>query len=139
MIARILADLVLVLHLAFVIFIILGGLLGLRWRSVLYVHVPTLVWGILVQCFFFVCPLTALENWLRRLGGEAGYAGGFIEHYILMLLYPRISYWLQAMLGLALIGINLIVYSYLFMRRTREDRILSGTGATQQLIGPDSH
>src|SRR5690349_16661407 len=139
MIARVLADLVLVLHLAFVLFIILGGLLGLRWRAVLYVHLPTLVWGILVQCFFFICPLTALENWLRRLGGEAGYEGGFIEHYILMLLYPRISYWFQAMLGLVLVMINLVVYSYLFRRRARGRRICPSAGATQELIGPDSH
>jgi hypothetical protein len=138
MIARILADLVLVLHLAFVLFIILGGLLILRWRALLYVHLPTLVWGILVQCFFFICPLTALENWLRRLGGEAGYEGGFIEHYILMLLYPRISYWFQAMLGLMLIIINLVVYSYLFRHRTRGRRILSGGPAAQDLIRPDS-
>jgi hypothetical protein len=126
MIVRLLADFVLVLHLAFVIFIVLGGLLGLRWRSVLYVHLPTLVWGVLVQCFFFVCPLTALENWLRRLGGEAGYAGGFIEHYILLLLYPRISYWFQAMLGLALIIINLAVYSYVFISRGQKARRAQG-------------
>jgi hypothetical protein len=137
MIARILADLVLVIHLAFVVFIVLGGLLALRWRSVLYVHLPTLVWGVLVQCFFFVCPLTALENWLRRLGGEAGYTGGFIEHYILLLLYPKISHWFQAMLGLVLIGINLAVYLYLFRQRTRGPGILSGARAAQQLFEPE--
>ena len=137
MLARVLADLVLVLHLAFVLFIILGGLLALRWRALLYVHLPTLVWGVLVQCFFFICPLTALENWLRRLGGQAGYEGGFIEHYILMLLYPRISYSFQAMLGLVLIIINLVVYSYLFRHRTRGRGIHTGARAAQQLIQPE--
>jgi hypothetical protein len=114
MIYRILADAVLVFHFAFVIFIIFGGLLVLRRRSILYAHLPALVWGILVQIFLWQCPLTPLENWFRQLGGEAGYSGGFIEHYILMLLYPGIGFWVHILLGLLLLATNLAVYLYVF-------------------------
>lgn len=119
MIYRFLADAVLVVHLVFVSFVVLGGLLVLRWRVFVWLHLPTLVWGILVQCFFWKCPLTPLENRLRRLGGEAGYTGGFIEHYISLLLYPDISLWFQATLGLVLVSINLTVYSSIFARRSQ--------------------
>ncbi|HXH69777.1 MAG TPA: DUF2784 domain-containing protein [Pyrinomonadaceae bacterium] len=114
MIYRILADAVLVSHFAFVIFIIFGGLLVLRRRIVLFIHLPALVWGIFVQIFLWQCPLTPLENWFRHLGGEAGYSGGFIEYYILMLLYPGIGFWIHILLGLILLAINLAVYSYVF-------------------------
>jgi hypothetical protein len=114
MIFRFLADLVLVFHFAFVIFVIFGGLLILRRRIVLFVHLPALVWGILVQTFLWQCPLTPLENWFRQSGGEAGYEGGFIEHYILILLYPSIGFWVHIMLGIVLLAINLAVYSYVF-------------------------
>ena len=114
MIFRFLADLVLVFHFAFVIFVIFGGLLILRRRIVLFVHLPALVWGILVQAFLWQCPLTPLENWFRQSGGEAGYEGGFIEHYILILLYPSIGFWVHIMLGIVLLAINLAVYSYVF-------------------------
>ncbi len=114
MIYRILADVVLVFHFAFVIFVIFGGLLVLRRRIVLFVHLPALLWSILIEFFLWQCPLTPLENWLRQAGGEAGYEGGFIEHYILMLLYPGIGFWIHIFLGTVLAAINIAVYSYVF-------------------------
>ena len=114
MIYRILADAVLVFHFAFVIFVIFGGLLVLRRRAVLFAHLPALLWGVLVELFLWQCPLTPLENWFRQAGGEAGYEGGFVEHYILILLYPGIGFGIHILLGLGLLAINLAVYSYVF-------------------------
>lgn len=113
---RILAELVLVIHFCFVLFVVLGGLLSLRWRFVLWLHLPAFVWGILVQCFYWACPLTPLENWLRRLGGEAGYTGGFVEHYISAILYADVSPRFQFALGLLLIGVNVLIYAWVFTR-----------------------
>jgi uncharacterized membrane protein YhhN len=82
MLFRALADGVLVVHLAFVLFVVLGGLLALRWPRVAWVHVPVALYGAAIEYVGFICPLTPLEVWLRERGGEAGYQGGFVEHYI---------------------------------------------------------
>ena len=119
MIYRVLAETVLVLHFCFVLFVALGGLLALRWRLVVWLHLPSVAWGVLVQCFFLGCPLTVAENWLRHSGGGAGYRGGFIEHYISAILYADVSRQFQAMLGLLLIVLNLAVYGYIIPRRRR--------------------
>ncbi len=120
MLYRFLADLVLIAHFAFVLFAVLGGLAALRWRAALWLHLPVLVWGILVQCANWTCPLTPLENWFRHLGGDAGYAGGFIEHHITALLYPQhITFELRFILGLALLTVNLLVYSYVLFFHPR--------------------
>lgn len=114
---RILADLVLTLHFCFVLFVAFGGLLALRRRWVASLHLPAVVWGVLVECFFWACPLTTLENSLRGLGGESGYTDGFIDHYVSAVLYARISPQFRMTLGLLLIGLNLLVYWYVFRRR----------------------
>ncbi|HEV8158064.1 MAG: DUF2784 domain-containing protein [Acidobacteria bacterium] len=114
---RILADLVLTLHFCFVLFVVFGGLLALRRRWVASLHLPAVVWGVLVECFFWACPLTTLENSLRQLGGESGYTDGFIDHYVSAILYARISPQFRITLGLLLIGLNLLVYWYVFRRR----------------------
>ncbi len=111
---RILAELVLVLHLCFIIFVVFGGLLIVCRRYFIWLHFPALVWGILVECFFWTCPLTTFENSLRELSGEAGYSNGFIDYYISAILYTEISPQLRLTLGLLLIGFNLFVYSYAF-------------------------
>ena len=105
------ADLVLVAHLAFVAFVAVGGLLVLRWRRLAWVHVPVALWGIAIACVGFVCPLTPLENRLRRLGGEGGYEGGFIEHYVTALLYPAgLTRQAQLVIGALALAINVVVY-----------------------------
>src|ERR687897_3262418 len=83
-----LADGIVVLHLAFVLFVVFGGLLALRWPRVAWVHVPVALYGAIIEFVGFICPLTPLEIWLRARGGEAGYEGAFIEHYITAALYP---------------------------------------------------
>ena len=106
------ADLVLVIHLAFVLFVVLGGLLVLRWPRLAWVHVPVAIYGALIQFIGFTCPLTPLEVWLRRRGGEAGYNGGFIEQYITATLYPSgLSREAHIALGVGVLLLNGIVYA----------------------------
>lgn len=122
MVYRWLADAVLVIHLAFVLFVVLGGLLTLRWPRLAWVHVPVALYGAAIEFIGFICPLTPLENSLRRQGGEAGYAGGFLEHYVTAALYPSgLTREIQIALGVALLVLNAVVYAMLF-RRTRSKR-----------------
>lgn len=110
MIYRGAADFIFILHFCFVLFVVFGGLLVLRRRSFLYLHVPALLWGVAVELLRLPCPLTRLENYLRALGGEAGYAGGFIEYLVSFVIYPEISAAFQMFLGVSLIAFNLYVY-----------------------------
>lgn len=117
MLYHIAADLVVLLHLAFVVFVVLGGLAALRWRKVAWVHVPAAVWGALIEFRGWICPLTPLENHLRRLAGEEGYTGGFIEHYLIPILYPPgLTHRFQVALGIAVVVINVLVYTFYFSR-----------------------
>ena len=106
-----LADLILVLHLAFVLFVVLGGLLALRWPRLAWVHLPAAVWGIGIEFLGGICPLTPLEVSLRERAGEAGYRGGFIEHYVTAWLYPAgLSRSVQLLLGAVVLAINVTIY-----------------------------
>jgi hypothetical protein len=114
------ADLVVAVHFLFVLFVVLGGLLVLRWPRVAYIHIPAALWGAGIELAGGICPLTPLENSLRREAGSAGYSGGFIEHYILPILYPSaLTRDIQLMLGLLVLAANLSIYAYVFRRRKR--------------------
>jgi hypothetical protein len=127
MLYRALADVVVGLHLAFVLFVVLGVLLVVRWPWVAWVHVPCALWGTLIELAGWVCPLTPLENRLRTLGSEAGYRTGFIEHYVLSALYPAgLTRGIQLALGFGALGINLALYGWLWRRTTRADRSQDG-------------
>ena len=116
---RWLADTVVALHFAFVLFVVLGGLLVLRWRRVAWIHIPVAVYGALIEFAGFICPLTPLENWLRRRSGEQGYPGGFIEHYLLPVIYPAgLTRQIQLLLGAVVLVLNAVVY-WLVWRRPR--------------------
>ena len=117
---RILADLVLLLHAVFIVFVVGGGLLAWRWRPVMWLHLPAVVWTILLEVFGWICPLTPLENYLRATGGASGYDGGFIEHYLLPLVYPgALTPGIRMALGLAVLMINLMVYGLLWRQWRR--------------------
>ncbi len=108
---RLLADAVVVLHLAFILFVVLGGLPAIRWRWVALLHLPAMAWGVWIEMSGGICPLTPLENELRRAAGEAGYAGGFIEHYLVPVVYPPgLDRALQLVLGAALAVWTAFVY-----------------------------
>jgi hypothetical protein len=120
---RLLADAVMVLHLAFVAFAILGGLLALRWRWMPWLHAPAVVWGVAVELAGWRCPLTPLENSLRRAAGAAAYSGGFIEHYVHPLLYPAtLTDSDQIVLGIGLVLLNVLAYGFVLWRVSREKR-----------------
>jgi hypothetical protein len=120
LIYRALADVVLTLHLGFVLFVVLGGLLVLRWPRLAWVHVPAAVWGVLIEYGGWICPLTPLENLLRSKGGVAGYSGGFVEHYLLPTLYPRgLTRGTQLVLGTLVLMINVVAYATMLLRTRR--------------------
>lgn len=122
MIHSLLADGILALHVAFLLFVVFGGLAVLRWTRVAWLHVPCVLWGAWVELAGWVCPLTPLENRFRRLAGEAGYAGGFLEHYVVPLLYPPgLTRGMQVALGVAALALNVGVYVVVW-RRSRSAR-----------------
>jgi hypothetical protein len=115
-----LADLVLVLHFLFVLFVIFGGLLVLRWPKVAYVHLPVAAYGALIELVGWVCPLTPLEKRLRESAGFESYEGGFVEHYILPVLYPSgLTRGVQLVLGALVIGVNVVIYGIIASRSKR--------------------
>jgi len=123
MIYRALADFVLLLHMAFVLFAALGGFLAFKWRRVAWFHIPAALWASLIEFVGWECPLTPLENWLRRKGGEAGYQTGFIERYLLPLIYPApFSRTLHVVLGLLVLCVNLAIYWRLWRRSASTGR-----------------
>ncbi|MDQ1343264.1 MAG: hypothetical protein QG571_1885 [Pseudomonadota bacterium] len=115
---RLLADLVLVAHAAFVAFVMLGGLAVLRWPRLAWLHLPVVLWGAGIEFFGGICPLTPLENRWRQLAGDQGYAGGFVDHYIVALLYPDgLTRSVQVALGLLVLVVNVAIYAYAWRRR----------------------
>lgn len=115
---RALADATMLLHFAFIAFVVLGGLFALRWRRMMWLHLPAAVWGVLIELFGWVCPLTPLENHFRRLGGEGGYAGGFVERYLEPVIYPPgLSAPTQLVLAGVVVLVNVVVYWLVFRRR----------------------
>lgn len=115
-----LADLTLLTHLVFILFVVLGGFLVLRWRWVAIIHLPAVLWGILIEWGNRVCPLTPLEQRLRLAANEDGYNGGFIEHYLMPLIYPEeLTRGIQLGLGLFVLLVNVLIYGWLLLRRKK--------------------
>jgi hypothetical protein len=132
---RLLADLVVGIHFLFVLFVLLGGLLVLRWPRLAYVHLPAAAWGALIEFAGWICPLTPLEQSLRLKAGEQGYSGSFIEHYVLPLLYPSaLTRNIQLLLGCLVLGLNLGIYGYLLYRSAE-----NSTSVTRPRRGDTRH
>lgn len=130
MLYRILADLVLLVHLAFVGFVVLGGLLVLRWSRWAWLHLPAAVWGVAIEAFGWICPLTPLEQDLRRKAGGAAYEGGFVEHYVLPVLYPAdLTREIQWALAAFVVVVNVVVYGVWIVRRRSPAGGVYGEGA----------
>ena len=118
MLYRALADATVVLHLAYIVFVLCGGLLVLRTPRALWLHLPAVAWSLWAEFVGSTCPLTPLENWLRAQGGETGYGTGFIEHYLLPILYPgALTRELQFVLGGGVLLVNAAVYAFVLRRR----------------------
>jgi hypothetical protein len=118
MLHRVMADLVLLLHLTFIIFVVAGGLLAIRWRWAPVIHLPAAAWGVFIEISSGICPLTPLENALRQAAGSSGYTGSFIEHYLVPLIYPELlSDSVQLVLAAIVVVCNALVYLAVFRRR----------------------
>ena len=117
---RVLADLVVWIHLGFVVFVVLGGLLLMKWPRLIGIHLPAVWWGIAIELSGWICPLTPLENWLRHKGGEENYQFDFVAQYLLPMLYPQgLTRRSQILLGLVVLILNVAIYGWVFGRRVR--------------------
>jgi Protein of Unknown function (DUF2784). len=115
---RLSADAVILLHLAFILFVVFGAALAFRWRWIPFIHLPAAAWGIFMELTSGICPLTYLENHLRRQAGQAGYSGGFIEHYVLNIIYPAgLTPQIQYVLAGIVLVTNIGFYLWLILDR----------------------
>jgi hypothetical protein len=123
-IAQFAADAVVLLHLGFILFVALGGLLVLRWPRLVWAHLPAVVWGALIELTGWICPLTPFENRLRAAAGGSAYTGGFVEHYIVPIVYPAgLTRGIQLGLAVAVVVVNLVFYGALVIsRKSRTSR-----------------
>jgi len=120
MLAHVAADAIVLVHFAFIVFVLFGAWLVLRWKWIAWLHVPAFVWGAAVEFFGGVCPLTPLELRLRTLAGEHGYVGGFVAHYIMPVMYPAgLTPTIQLRLGVFVVVLNAAIYAFVFVRRRR--------------------
>jgi hypothetical protein len=121
MATRLTADLIVLIHFAFIAFVVLGGFLVLKWRMVAIFHIPCVLWGALIEFKGWICPLTPLELHLREAAGNQGYSGGFIDYYVIPLVYPEaLTRGVQIWLGITVLVVNLCAYSLtLFIRAKR--------------------
>jgi len=118
MVYRFLADALIVFHFSFILFVVFGGFLILWNRMFVFIHLPAAFWGALIEFKGWICPLTPLENSLRRAGGQAGYPGGFVEHYLIPVIYPAgLTPQIQYILGSLVILTNICVYAYAAKRK----------------------
>jgi hypothetical protein len=123
MIASITADLLVVIHFAFIAFVVLGGLLVLKWGRVAILHIPCALWGVLIILNGWGCPLTPLERHFREAAGGVGYTGGFIDHYVMPLIYPAgMTRGIQISLGVIVLVVNLCVYGFVVVNRAHRER-----------------
>ena len=114
------ADAIVLLHFGFILYVVLGGLLCYKWPGLLWLHLPAVTWGVVISLAGWICPLTPLEIRLRTAGGGEHYSSGFIEHYILPVIYPEgLSRDLQTTLGVALLLVNVLVYLGLIIKYRR--------------------
>ncbi len=112
------ADVVLVVHLLFIVFAALGALLVVIYKWMVWIHLPTAVWAALIEFAGWHCPLTPLENWLRVHGGDPGYSTGFVEHYLLPIIYPgSLTREIQIALGVLVVAVNIVLYVWAWRRR----------------------
>jgi hypothetical protein len=120
MLAHVAAELIVLLHFAFIVFVLFGAGLTVRWKWIAWLHVPAFLWGAAIEFLGAVCPLTPLEQRLRVAAGESGYTGGFVEHYIVPLIYPAgLNAAIQVWLGVGVVVLNAAIYAWvLFVRRS---------------------
>ena len=116
-----LTDLVVVIHALFIIFVLFGGLVVLKWHQVMWIHIPCVLWGAAIEFFSWVCPLTYLEIYLREIGNANSYDDSFVQHYLLPVIYPSgLTTDIQFLLGVIVITINLIIYFIVWHKKYQQ-------------------
>ncbi|MEN8257535.1 MAG: DUF2784 domain-containing protein [Thermodesulfobacteriota bacterium] len=121
MLFQLAGDIVVLVHFLFIAFVVLGGLLVLRWPKLAYLHIPAALWGALVEIQGWICPLTPLEYHFRQAAGHGPYQSGFIDHYIVPLIYPPgLTRKGQILLGLLVVAVNVAIYGFLLLRKQRK-------------------
>lgn len=114
---KIAADLIVIIHFSFIIFVILGGLLILKSRWFMLLHIPAVIWAALIELNHWFCPLTVYENQFRHAANQNGYAEGFIQHYLIPIIYPPgLTHTTQQILGISVIILNLLIYSWAILK-----------------------
>ena len=120
MLQSVLANFILVIHLGFILFVVVGGLLVFRWPWAAFIHLPAVLWGVAIELGNWICPLTPMEQKLRLAAHESGYTGGFIEHYLIPLIYPdELTRDMQLGLGLFVLLVNVLIYALWLIRRKK--------------------
>jgi len=120
MFTQLAADLLVILHLLFILFAVFGGWLAVKWRWLLFLHLPAAAWAALIEFAGWICPLTPLEQRLRQTAGQSSYQGGFVEHYVVPLVYPAgLTRDMQIILGVLVIAANLAAYGFVLVRHRR--------------------
>jgi len=121
MLNLLLAESLVLLHFCFILFVLLGGLLALKWPRVIWCHLPAVVWGVIVETLGLICPLTPLENRYRVLAGQEGYAEDFVSHHLLPIIYPaNLNVDLQLVLAGSVVILNSVVYFFVIRKRGRK-------------------
>ena len=121
MIAGLAAEMIVLVHLGFIVFVALGGFLVIKWHNIAFLHIPCTLWGVLIAFCGWICPLTPLEMHFRKLAGIAGYDGGFIDHYVMPIVYPAgLTRRMQIAFGVTLLVVNLLVYARVLVNRTKQ-------------------
>jgi len=124
MVYKIFAEFIVLIHFCFILFVVVGGIAAIKWRALVWWHVPAAVWGALIEFAGWICPLTPLEQWLRYQAGLKNYSGDFIEHYLLPVIYPKaLTRQTQFILGGMVLLINFIAYFYYFKKRSRRGAV----------------
>lgn len=123
MIYKLLADSLVVIHGLFIVFVVLGGLLVLKWKRVMWLHIPTAIWGVLIEYAGWICPLTPWEKALREKAGQVAYESDFVGNYIIPLIYPRgLTHNTQLILGSFVLILNLVIYGFIIYRNLKIKR-----------------
>ena len=125
MIEGLVADIIVLVHLGFIVFAALGGALVIKWNKIAFLHLPCALWGALIACGGWICPLTPVEMHYRQLAGQAGYVGGFVDHYVMPIVYPAgLTRGMQIAFGVTILTVNLLVYARVLVKRAkrRKDR-----------------
>lgn len=119
---RIIADITLMVHFLFIVYVLLGALLVLKWRKTIFIHLPVVLWGVLIEYIGWICPLTPLENYFRMKAAGVTYSGGFIAQYLFNLIYmPGLTKEIQILLGSIVLIVNVFIYSVVY-RKTKKIR-----------------